>query len=173
MNKENFKSCTFWEYGDFANQTFEVLDVNENSIKLKRDGGIYKEEKKNTTLTKYFQFDNTKIESEIEIKSEEKSIMRYLLEFNLHFQDYDILTVNGHNIKDALHFENSQLTILDQSINRTISFYFDQCIDIYVYPVKSVSQSESGVDYTVQGIALGFAKDFSSQLNLKYYIDIQ
>jgi hypothetical protein len=173
LNKENFKSCTFKEYGDFANQTFDVLDVTDNSIKLKRDGGIYKEEKKNTTLTKYFQFENSKIESEIEIKSEEKSIMNYLLEFNLHFQDYDVLTVNGHNIEDALHFENSQLTILDQSINKTISFHFDQCLDIYVYPVKSVSQSESGVDYTIQGIALGFAKDFSSQLNLKYYIDIQ
>lgn len=173
LDKENFKSCTFWEYGDFANQNFDVVEVKDNSIKLKRDGGIYKEEKKNTTLTKSFTFNNNKVESEIKIQSEDSSIMKYLLEFNLHFQDYDILTVNGHNIDEALHFENSQLTILDQSINKTISFFFDQCIDIYVYPVKSVSQSESGVDHTIQGIALGFAKDFSSQLNLKYHIDIQ
>jgi len=172
LNKHNFKACSFKEYGDFANQIFEVEDLNKNSIKLTRDGGIYKERKKETKLTKSFKFNNKQIESVIEIKSEEKSALKYLLEYNLHFQDYNILTVNGHNIGEALYLENSQLTILDQSMNKTISFYFDQCVDIYIYPVKSVSQSEAGVDYTIQGIALGFAKDFSSQLNLKYHIDI-
>ncbi|WP_320035249.1 alpha-amylase/4-alpha-glucanotransferase domain-containing protein [Halarcobacter sp.] len=173
LTEESFKACNFNEYADFANQAFEVEDITQNSIKLRRDGGIYKEQKKNTQLTKSFKFNNKKVESTIEIKSEESSIMKYLLEYNFHFQDYEILTVNGHNIGEALHLENSQLTILDQSMNKTISFFFDQCMDIYVYPVKSVSQSEAGVDYTIQGIALGFAKDFSSQLNLKYHIDIQ
>ncbi|XOB61950.1 alpha-amylase/4-alpha-glucanotransferase domain-containing protein [Campylobacterota bacterium DY0563] len=173
LNKESFKACNFNEYADFANQAFEVESISQNSIKLKRNGGVYKEQKKNTQLTKSFIFNNKKVESIIEIKSEESSIMKYLLEYNFHFQDYEILTVNGHNINEALHLENSQVTILDQSMNKTISFYFDQCMDIYIYPVKSVSQSEAGVDYTIQGIALGFAKDFSSQLNLKYHIDIQ
>ena len=173
LTKENFKSCTFKEYSDFANQKFDVVKIEDNSIQLKRDGGIYKNNKKDTSLTKYFQFEDCRIKSSVEIKSEEKGVMKYLLEYNLHFQDYHVLTVNGHNIEDTLHFENSQLTILDQSINKNISFHFDQCLDIYIYPVKSVSQSESGVDYTIQGITLGFAKDFSSQLNLKYYIDIQ
>ncbi len=58
-------------------------------------------------------------------------------------------------------------------MNKTITFQFDQCVDIYVYPVKSVSQSEAGVDYTTQGICLGFAKEFSSQLDLKYSITIK
>lgn len=173
LNKESFKSCTFKEYGDFANQSFEVINSTKNSIDLKREGGIYKNAKKNTTLTKSFLFENSIIESDIQLKTEENSILKYLLEFNFHFEDYEIVTVNGHNIKDSLYFENSQLTILDQSLNRTISFHFDQCIDMYVYPVKSVSQSEAGIDYTIQGIAIGFAKDFSSQLDLKYKITIE
>jgi predicted glycosyl hydrolase (DUF1957 family) len=173
LNKENFKSCTFNEYGDFANQKFEVLENSEKSIQLKREGGIYKNDKKNTSLIKNFSFENSTIEATISLESEENSTMKYLLEYNLHFQDYEILTVNGHNIEDTLYFENSQLTILDQSLNRTISFHFDQCVDIYVYPVKSVSQSEAGIDYTIQGIAFGFAKEFSTQLDLKYKVTIE
>ncbi|RXJ65881.1 4-alpha-glucanotransferase [Halarcobacter ebronensis] len=173
FTRAEFKSCTFQEYGDFANQPFEVVETTQNSIKLKRDGGIYRISKKDTTLTKTFTFENRKIHSNINIQTDEISVMRYLLEFNFHFQDYEILTVNGHNIGESLHFENSQLTILDQSLNKTITFHFDQCIEMYVYPVKSVSQSESGVDYTIQGIAFGFAKDFSTQLDLKYTIEVQ
>lgn len=176
LDKDNFKSCSFKEYGDFANQNFDVIDNTIDSIKLKREGGIYKNnknDKKDTILIKDFHFKNSIIESNIQLKTEESSILKYLIEFNFHFEDYEIVTVNGHNIKDSLYFENSQLTILDQSLNRTLSFHFDQCIDIYVYPVKSVSQSEAGVDYTIQGIAIGFAKEFSSQLDLKYKITIE
>ena len=173
LDKDNFKSCSFKEYGDFANQNFEVISNTQNSISLKREGGIYKNDKKDTTLQKEFLFEDSIIESSVHLETKELSSLKYLLEFNLHFEDYDILTVNGHNIDDSLYFENSQLTILDQSLNRTISFHFDQCIDMYVYPVKSVSQSEAGVDYTIQGIAIGFAKEFSSQLDLKYKIVIE
>lgn len=173
LDKESFKSCSFKEYGDFANQAYEVLSNTQDSIELKRDGGIYKDVKKDTTLFKNFTFENSTIESKVHLRTQESSIMKYLLEYNLHFEDYEILTVNGHNIEDTLYFENSQLTLLDQSLNRTISFHFDQCVDMYVYPVKSVSQSEAGVDYTIQGISLGFAKEFSTQLDLKYKIIIE
>ncbi len=173
LDKNTFKACTFKEYGDFANQPFDVVKNTQGSIEIKREGGIYKNDKKDTTLEKYFTFKNSKIDSIVSLKSEETDILKYLLEWNLHFQDYEILTVNGHNIKDTLYLENSQLTILDQSLNKTITFQFDQCVDIYVYPVKSVSQSEAGVDYTTQGICLGFAKEFSSQLDLKYSITIK
>ena len=57
--------------------------------------------------------------------------------------------------------------------NRSIFFQFDQCIDIFIYPVKSVSQSEQGVDYTIQGLCFGFATDFNSNLNLKYSVTIK
>ncbi|PLY05956.1 MAG: 4-alpha-glucanotransferase [Arcobacter sp.] len=173
LDKESFKSCTFKEYGDFANQQFQVINNTKDSISLKRDGGIYKNDKKDTTLSKQFTFKNNKIESQISLKSEESATLKYLLEWNFHFEDYKVLTVNGHNIEDTLYFENSQLTILDPSLNKTINFHFDQCVDMYIYPVKSVSQSEAGVDYTTQGIALGFAKEYSTQLDLKYSITIE
>lgn len=173
LNKKSFKSTTFNEYGDFANQNFDVISNTQDSINLRREGGIYKKDRKNTILEKSFDFKNSIINSTIHLKTEETSIMKYLLEYNFHFEDYDIVTVNGHNIKDTLYFENSQLTILDQSLNRNISFHFDQCVDMFVFPVKSVSQSEAGVDYTIQGIAIGFAKEFSIQLDLKYKISVE
>ena len=173
FDKESFKACTFKEYGDFANQQFQVVNSTQHSIELKRDGGIYKNDKKDTSLSKQFTFKNNKIESEISLRSDESVTLKYLLEWNFHFEDYKVLTVNGRNVEDSLYFENSQLTILDPSLNKTISFYFDQCVDMYIYPVKSVSQSEAGVDYTTQGITLGFAKEFNSQLDLKYSVTIE
>ncbi len=61
---------------------------------------------------------------------------------------------------------------MDLSLNKTIEFQFDQCMEIYIYKVKSVSQSEEGVDYTTQGVCFGFASEFTGELSLKYSINI-
>lgn len=169
----NFKECSFKEYADFTNQAFKVNKQHENYIELSRDGGIFKNKKEEATLTKSFKFEKSSIEAKVNLSTTDESILKYLLEYNFHFLDYEILTANGHNITEILYFENSLLTIIDQALNRTISFHFDQCMDIYIYPVKSVSQSEYGVDYTIQGITLGFAKEFSTQLDLRYKILIE
>ncbi len=173
LNLQKFKTCSFKEYADFANQEFEVLKQNNNSLSLKRIGGVYKEEKFETTLQKEFDFSKNKISSNIKINTKYNESLKYLLEWNLHFQDYDIVTINGHNVNEDLKLENSQLTIIDQSLNRTIFFQFDQCVDIYMYPVKSVSQSEIGVDYTIQGLCFGFSLEFKSMLDLKYSVSIK
>jgi len=169
---ENFESCQFKEYGDFANQPFEVLDEKNDFLKLSRQGGIYKESKYNTTIEKSYQFNDNQIDMHVDVKTVDSSVLKYLLEWNFHFQDYEALNINGHDLEDSLFFENSRLTIMDLSLNKTIEFQFDQCVEIYVYRVRSVSQSEEGIDYTTQGVAFGFAAEFTGVLNLKYSVTI-
>lgn len=169
---ESFESCSFKEYGDFANQIFEVINTKSNLLELRRDGGIYKEKKYNTTLSKSYLFNNKQIDATVSLQTTNTSILKYLLEWNLHFQDYEALNINGHDMSESLVLENSRLTIFDRSLNKTIEFQFDQCMQIYIYRVKSVSQSEEGVDYTTQGLAFGFVSEFSGKYDLKYSINI-
>jgi hypothetical protein len=172
LNIENFESCQFKEYADFANQPFDVLNVDEKSIKLIRNGGIYKDSKLNTIIEKSYEFNDNQIDMYVDVKTVDSSMLKYLLEWNFHFQDYSALNINGHDLDESLVIENSRLTIMDLSLNKTIEFQFDQCMEIYVYKVKSVSQSEEGVDYTTQGVCFGFASEFTGELSLKYSINI-
>ena len=171
---EEFRKCKFAEYADFANQDFEVKNFEEDSICLKRDGGIYiNNEKFPSTITKEFSFLNNKVKLDTKINSENISTLNYLTEWNFHFMDYEVLNINGHIFEDdSLFLENSRLTIIDPSLNKTIIFLFDQCMQMYIYKVKSVSQSEEGVDYTTQGICFGFACEFKKELHLKTEISI-
>lgn len=169
---DEFESCTYKEYGDFTNQNYEVKKFNENSITLFREGGVYKDKKLDTSITKSFKFEKNEIDCNIKVSCEDISTLNYLVEYNLHFEDYETLNINGHILEDKLFIENSRLTIIDTSLNKTISFLFEQCMEIYIYKVKSVSQSEEGVDYTTQGICLGFACEFKKDLNLKYKLTI-
>lgn len=171
LSLEEFLKCEFKEYGDFTNQNYEVKDFDKNSITFYRDGGVYKDIKKATSIKKSFKYLDNSINIEVNLDSEEISTLNYLTEWNLHFMNYDILNINGHIFEDdRLKLENSRLTIVDPLLNKTITFLFDQCMEIYIYRVKSVSQSEEGVDYTTQGLCFGFATLFKKDLNLKYSI---
>ena len=173
LSLEEFQKCEFKEYGDFTNQNFDVKNVDKNSITFYRDGGVYKQSKKATSISKTFSYDKNAIKMEIVLDSDEISTLNYLTEWNLHFMNYEMLNINGHIFKnDALELENSRLTIIDPLLNKTVTFLFDQCMEIYIYKVKSVSQSEEGVDYTTQGLCFGFACEFKKDLKLKYSITI-
>ncbi len=173
LSIDTFKSCRFKEYGDFANQLFAVTSNTKNSISLRRKGGIYLEEKKETTvLSKNFSFYNNKIISTIEIATECTKELKYMIEWNLHFQDYDKLSINGKKLDEVLSFKDNVVHIVDSSLNKSIVFEFDDEVEVYIYKVKSVSQSESGVDYTTQGISLGFIKPFCKDVSMEYSLQI-
>ncbi|XPV68373.1 MAG: alpha-amylase/4-alpha-glucanotransferase domain-containing protein [Halarcobacter sp.] len=172
LSIDAFKTCGFQEYGDFANQEFELVESTNNKLVLKREGGIYKDRKYDTTLEKSYEFNGNQIDAVVSLQTQDESLQKYLLEWNLHFEDYKALNINGHDIEEDLILENSRLTIMDRSLDKTIEFQFDQCMQIYISKVKSVSQSEEGVDYTTQGLAFGFIGKFSGKYDLKYSINI-
>ncbi len=54
LNSQTIKKCSFWEYGDFANQPFEYR-IDGDWIHFFRDGGIYYEKKYPTRVDKFYK----------------------------------------------------------------------------------------------------------------------
>jgi len=168
LTLENFRRCSFKEYGDFANQPYEVIDANKGSMILKRQGGIYAPDKFATTLTKDISFKNATITTQINIETLCEEKLSYMSEWNLHFADYEAVTFNAQALEESLEIIDSQLVIEDGHLNKKLIYDFGEAVSIYCYPSKSISQSESGVDYTTQGVTIGFVKLFAKNLSFEY-----
>lgn len=168
LSLESFRMCSFKEYGDFANQAYCVIDSTQESLSLERQGGIYAQQKYDTMLTKNFEFKNGKIVTQVTLDSTFETPCYYVSEWNLHFADYKRVTFNGESLGDSKELQDSTLTIKDQLLNKTFIFRLDKIGTIYLYPTKSISQSESGIDYTIQGVTIGFVKPFAKTLTMEY-----
>lgn len=164
----HFQANTFKEYSDFSNQPFEVIAHTQKSLHLQRDGGIYDTLKYPTTLQKLFTFGKSSIQTHMSLTSTYSQTLHYISEWNLHFSNYDALLINQQHCDDSLHLHTAKLVIEDKILNKTLSFVFEKNIDIYVFKVKSVSQSEAGVDYTTQGLSFAFVQPFMQDLEFKY-----
>ncbi|MFA6789707.1 MAG: alpha-amylase/4-alpha-glucanotransferase domain-containing protein, partial [Arcobacteraceae bacterium] len=164
----HFQANTFKEYSDFSNQPFEVLNHTQKSLHLQRNGGVYVTTKYPTTLQKIFTFGKSSIQTRITLTSTYTQALHYISEWNLHFNNYDALLINQQQHDDSFHLHTSKLVIEDTTLNKTFSFVFEKNIDIYVFKVKSISQSEAGVDYTTQGLSFAFVQPFVENLEFKY-----
>lgn len=172
INFEDFESCTFKEFGDFANQEFLVDKRSKNKLILKRSGGIYKnDEAYPTTLIKTYKFDNEKIDVNVDIDTMFEEPFSYVQEWNLHFMDVSQLEINNFLFEDKMLINAKKLTIVDKLLNKNIIFSFDKEIIIYIYKIDTISQSEMGVDVTTQGLSFGFIN--SSQKSFKTTFEIQ
>ena len=56
------------------------------------------------------------------------------------------------------------LEIYDSYLEKTLIFSFEKEIEIIIFPLNSVSQSEQGVDLTNQGVTLVFLYDFTQNI---------
>ncbi|MFA7083210.1 MAG: alpha-amylase/4-alpha-glucanotransferase domain-containing protein [Arcobacteraceae bacterium] len=165
---KTFEANSFIEYSDFTNQPFTVVNTSDKSLALERNGGIYLEKKYPTSLKKEFEFNKNAIQSTINIETSFEKPLLYVLEWNLHFNDYDSLLINNCHIHDSLEFCTLKLVIKDKSLNKKISFTFEKEVTVYVCKIKSVSQSEAGVDYTTQGLSFAFVQPLDKALRSCY-----
>ncbi len=161
---KNFKKCSFWEYGDFANQSFELIP-DKKSIIFKRDGGIYFDEKYDTTIIKKYQSfkEGIKFNIKIDSKSEKKYI--YALEFNFHFADLANVFCNDISISNDLEFEDiKELLLTDRYTKKNISLVLNTPFELLMTPLNTVSKSEKGYELMTQGISFAlvflFCKNF-------------
>ncbi|MCX6074304.1 MAG: DUF1926 domain-containing protein [Campylobacterales bacterium] len=172
FTSENFRHCTFREYGDFANQPFELLQ-EEGRITFMRDGGIYLPEKINTHLEKSFSFNSDGVEFSIHIRSEADGVFTYVLEHNFHFSDYDSLCINGTLLGELQSIESvGALEIIDTVLRKKITICFDHPCAVHYFQLQTLSQSESGFDLSVQGISIAFAFEFTMALELHGVLEI-
>jgi hypothetical protein len=169
---ESFYNNSFKEYGDFANQVFDVKKHEALSLKLQRMGGIYDTQSFETQLEKSFTFDSKRIQTSINIATACDKKLFYIAEWNLHFSNYDMLIINEQRINEHLSFKASSIVIEDEVLNQTIRFDFKKQIQIYVVKIKTISQSEAGVDYTTQGLAFAFVVPLSEKFKFEYSFEL-
>jgi len=60
------------------------------------------------------------------------------------------------------------LIIEDTVLNKTFKFKFDREIEILLYALNTISQSEEGVDITTQGVSFGFVIPFKERVKFNY-----
>ena len=154
---ESFSSSSFSEYGDFANQPFEILKSKEGQIHFQREGGIFIDEEKHlAVLNKSFHIDDDKIDFEITLENIPGDKL-YLLEHNLHFANLKDITINLAVFdEDILIKSDNKLEIYDKYTDKTIMFKLSQKVDIFLSRLDTLSQSEAGFDLTNQGLSIGF-----------------
>lgn len=162
----DFYSSSFHELSDFANQPYELKKSKAKTLTLTRDGGIFTDKKYETSLEKKYKFIKNIISVDISIDTEFQTPLQYIQEWNLHFASLENLTFNGMIITEELKSEPYTLTtrcleIYDSYLEKTLIFSFEKEIEIIIFPLNSVSQSEQGVDLTNQGLTFGFVYPFT------------
>ncbi len=173
FNIESFKTCTFAEYGDFANQP-SVLTENKGKIKFLRQGGLYKDgNKTNTYIEKDFSVTNKGVSFEIKIVSDNNFNCKYVLENNLHFADFKTVKINGNNLSEVGSLYGKKFTLKDPFTEKEIIFSFNNDVTFAWYVIYTVSQSEAGVDLTSQGVTFLAEYDYNSNLTVKGSLTIK
>ena len=155
---ESFDRSDFAEYGDFANQPFEIVKAEDEKLHFKREGGVFIKDKKHpVTLEKLIHVSDDKINFEINIDSTYSDNLYYLQEHNLHFANLKDITINSQVFDESLEIKDSyKLEIYDSYTDKTVTFRFTQKIDIFISKLDTLSQSEAGFDLTNQGLSIGF-----------------
>ncbi len=166
LTLETLRECRFWEYGDFANQPFEV-ETRQGSVQFRREGGIYYDESWPTRMLKRFTPRKSALDFEIALESESPHIYRYGLEFNLHFADLKDIRLEGEAVGEGREWERLQsFEIVDPFTKRRLRFRFDHTFHLLAVPLRTVSRSEEGFELTTQGLTLMAVFLFHERLEL-------
>jgi hypothetical protein len=169
---ENFRHCAFREYGDFANQPFEC-SIEESELHFWRDGGIYFPDKEKARLEKIYRPLPTGMEFEITLLTNSGAELVYILEYNFHFSDYDKVLMNDTPILETGRFDDiSRLEITDEVLQKKICICLGSSCEIAYFKLKTLSQSEHGVDLTVQGISIAIILPFTIGFSLSGRIEV-
>lgn len=169
---EQFRRCSFREYGDFANQPFESV-LNDTGIDFSRHGGIYNHLRYATTLAKRFRCGDTEIQFSILLESESPKSYCYVMEHNFHFSDYESLQINTASCEAMGEFRNiDRVELYDTIMNKKITLTFDQPCDVFYFRLQTLSQSEQGFDLSVQGLSLAFLFPFQKSLEITGRLEI-
>jgi hypothetical protein len=158
----------FVEYGTFVNSLYECVDKNRALFKC--SGKILDTD---AEITKSYILDKNRLLCDIEIKNDIKESLVYANEWNLHFAMYDRLKINGIFLAEDMTLSAKILTIFDPYLKKTIKFDFGNEVQIFICKNYTVSQSESGVDYTTQHLSLMFLRNFTKNLKFSFSFSME
>lgn len=170
---ESFRSCSFREYGDFANKPF-LYSRDAEAIIFEREGGVYLPDKYNTHLKKSYTPKQNGFRFTLELSSDSDYFFNYMMELNLHFAEYDKVRVNGEEISAGRKKERiKSLEIMDGYLNKKITITLDREVDLLYFPLKTLSQSEQGFDLSIQALSIAFVLPFSRNFSLEGVLEVQ
>ncbi len=161
----DFVVCNFGEWGDFANQPF-VFHRLKNSLLFFRDGGLYPpgSARRPLLLRKIIKIAkgglSLEVNYEIEYRAEEETRCHFGVEFNFfppllaHGQGELLIDGTPFEIEKPFETQGEVLELKDRLAGKTLSLRLREKARFFVFPVKTVSQSEESYDLTTQGLAI-------------------
>jgi alpha-amylase len=191
---EQFRRCQYPELGNFINQPYELVDVKEleNSkslaVRLRRRGGLWKQEGKiPTELVKKFIFhrDQDTLEAEYDIinRSPGESRFWFGVELNLTapLGEGNRLALFLPEAKETDHPlelpgiipEIESLGMRDGGMGVEVVLDAAPMSNLWHFPLETVSQSEKGLEKTLQGNVLLFTWRFSLRPGEKKKISLR
>lgn len=168
LSLENFYDGSFRRYSDFIGTPFEYVSIEKDRVVIDALGEIKGEQSFGAKIEKDFALLNDGIEFEIKLDSSCDYNLRYVCEFNLHFQNQEEVDIGGLGEIDRHIFKAQKSIVLkDNSLKREIVIEFDRDVEFFVYQVSTLSQSESGFDMTKQGYSIAAVLNYSKKFELK------
>ncbi|MBU0632221.1 DUF1926 domain-containing protein [bacterium] len=167
---ESFKSASFTDIADFANQPF-ILNKNKHSFS--RTGGIYLDWCYETKLKKEYQFKTDAISLDLKCDSEYKEKLFYAQEFNFHFAHPYKVTFNDKSLEDGFYQYNcDELVMVDDFTKKVLKLKINQKCDIFAYILNTISKSETGFSKMAQEVSLVLTLSFYSKFKLKVDLEL-
>jgi len=173
---EQFRRCQYPELGNFINHSYDLADIKENekigslAIRLRRRGGLWKREGKiPTEVVKKFLLhrERAAFDAEYDIfnRSPAESRFRFGVELNLTLpgtetKRHSLFVPDGkgrrisHLDQGGVIPEADHLGLRDEETGFTVSLETAPVCEFWHFPLETVSQSERGLEKTVQGNVL-------------------
>lgn len=152
------KRCDYQDYGDFAISPFWIREQGESWVVLKREGNV---DGSSVSLQKNYRMDADALYVSISVEHTTRPDLLYLCEMNFHFADLGNLVIraDGELIqeREITLYALRRLSIADPYLNETMEIEWNRECTAFIHPVSTVSQSEQGIDLTVQGMMIAFA----------------
>ena len=178
---EDFVRCDFEEWGDFANQPY-LWHRMGNELLFFRDGGLYPpgSQRRPLLLRKKIKIGRAGrqlfLSYEFEYRAQEDTKCLFGIEFNF----YPLFLASGEGgLKADREFlsldkpvEGQAQKFVLESPREQLEIRLQEKVRFFLFPVKTVSQSEAGYDLTTQGIALMPFWPFDFSAGKRYQLEL-
>lgn len=160
---DNFSKCQYEELGDFVNQPYKIKDV-KNGVVLTRDGGAGRYPLRITkAVTIKKDSADIKVFYQIANISGEIAELWFGSEFNFSLTNDDVF--------EQL-FGEKGLLLKDTISGLNINLGFSKPADVWRFPIKTISQSESDIEENYQSTAALLHWKFSLRPQKSWDVEI-
>ncbi|NJE08456.1 DUF1926 domain-containing protein [Thermococcus sp. M39] len=140
---DTYRLVKYHELGDFVNQPYE-FELYDSGVKLWRNGGIYAEKKVPAKVEKRIELANDGFLAKYKVSLGEPYKALFGVEINLAV----------HSVMESPEeFEADRILVNDTYSIGKVEISLDRRVRVWKFPIKTLSQSESGWDFIQQGVS--------------------